>query len=259
MKENQVFQNDFERKQDVISHWERMISWVKMLDYSGKNTFIQKEMYDTLGENPGSDYCAFCSKYLIEHSCTECPIAEQYGSCGEGNNYPGRYGEISKWLPQAKGFLEDLKNLKVDKPIPEPIPEPKPIDWTKPVRDIWSKKNVVVEDAKKISTSLTSYYTNLEGIIFGNSHPVLENIPEDELFQGIKPGDRVYIKDNWIEGEYILAQTNPNTFAFISLNDGNKLTDPRYLNPPITLPMFKVLLGSFEKDWVEIYSTLKKA
>ena len=108
-----------ELKENVVSHWERMIAWVKDNKEKGWEIFYKDDLLNHIGENASVDFCAFCMAFYKKgeaNPCASCPLAQQFYPCSdERSNYPGRYGYIHQWLFEAKLFLEKIKRLEKPK------------------------------------------------------------------------------------------------------------------------------------------------
>jgi hypothetical protein len=97
-------------KEEVISHYDRMIAWVKK---QNPNEYVRPaNMYFKLGENWSADSCPLCNYYELK--CHKCPIGrhtKQY-SC-QGTPFVNICLTINweEWLVAAGKELEFLKSL----------------------------------------------------------------------------------------------------------------------------------------------------
>ena len=249
--------NDFERKQKVVEHWERMIKWAEKNKKKYRYYYFDEdEMFNELGENATHVYCEFCKKYLDSgkfpfNPCGKCPIALKFGTCNELNGYPGKEGVRDVWLPRARKFLEAIKSLEVGGE-----PKPTPIDWNKPVRDKETGEDIIkVTDVKMVKTrSSKRFNVDLTGIGIFSGRQRVENVPEEELYKPIKLGDRIILFDR----EHVLVSAGPNQVLFVDPKNGTRAGNPIEVKDSffISLEEFKILVGSI--NWKEWYKTLKR-
>jgi hypothetical protein len=249
--------NDFERKQKVVEHWERMIEWMEKNKKKDRYYYFDEdEMFNELGENATHVYCEFCKKYLDSgkfpfNPCGKCPIALKFGTCNELNGYPGKEGVRDVWLPRARKFLEAIKSLEVGG-------EPKntPIDWTKPIRNKETGEDVIeITDVKKVRTKSKVIIVDLTGKGAFSEKQKVENVKE-ECYEPVRIGDRVTICGE----EYMFVSAGRNLIILINTRTGDRWNDVPIKQRDyffyISLEEFKELTSLVE--WNEVYKTLKR-
>jgi len=252
--------NDYERKQKVVEHWERMIKWVEKKEEEAikdkKVCHISSHnMVKELGECADTDHCEFCKAYFNhqDSTCGKCPIATQIAPCTdmEKSGFPGRFGQSEIWLPKAKEFLKAIENLKVK-------PKSASIDWTKPLRDTKVGNDIIsIEDVKMVKTKEDGFVVDVTGKGVFSKKQLIENIPEEENYKPIGIGDRVMLYGE----EHILVSTGNTHVLFVNTKRGTRMGYPVQVGNSyiISLREFKFLIqGEAETSlpWNEVYKTL---
>src|SRR5574343_218897 len=229
----------------TIEHWERM------REYAAKrlpsDISSMHEMGDAIGERPNTSNCPLCNKYYPNCN-TRCLLGKKYGSCvwSIENFYPKlienpTWGE---WVGLADKFIIQLKSLI----------EQEKIDWSKPIRGIYSKERYEVITPLgfvRIKRQVEGKEFNVDRYGIGErfSYQEIENIPDEPEYIPIQTGDIIVLP----EGRYILANLGNLHYCFISINDGNRLVEPvKVINHNISLEEFKKLLGNKAESWEDI-------
>jgi len=104
---------------ESISHWERMIEWVKTQDLNETPTLTKME--EEIQEGWKTNNCSLCQEYYNPFRggvmiCLGCPLALKYGNCSyhfTKNNWLAVNLSInwSEWLINAEKLLEQLRSL----------------------------------------------------------------------------------------------------------------------------------------------------
>ena len=258
--------NNDERKviEDTVAHWEKMIAWAdkqgEMWQRSAGEFGLNQnvtDMYEAIGEIPGSLHCPLCQTYK---RCTDCPLSKKFGSCndGAGNLYRDtsmeRHRSWSQWTKAARTFLEQIKGLLQIE-----------IDWTKPIRFVNGIESGILRDDLRVverhelgNTLRTVCYVDKYGRN-GVNERIIENVPEEPEYKPLHVGDRLTIRDR----EYIVVRV-AGRWSFIDMLSGNNWSSP--INPSeeygganrLSLDDFKILLCGKTDQWPEIYKTVRR-
>jgi hypothetical protein len=229
----------------TIEHWERMREYAA--NQPSKKFLNMDMMEEDIGERPSGEDCPLCNNYT--GGCiTDCPLGKKYGDCtlSERNYYPKRIQRPTwgEWVEQADKFIIQLKSLI----------EKEEIDWSKPIRGIYSKERYEVITPLgfvRIKRQVEGKEFNVDryGIGERSSYQEIENIPDEPEYIPIQTGDIIVLP----EGRYILANLGNLHYCFISINDGNRLVEPvKVINHNISLEEFKKLLGNKAESWEDI-------
>lgn len=233
----------------TIEHWERMREYAA--NQPSKKFLNMDMMEEDIGERPSGEDCPLCNNYT--GGCiTDCPLGKKYGDCtlSERNYYPKRIQHTTwgEWVEQADKFIIQLKSLI----------EQEKIDWSKPIRGIYSKERYEVITPLgfvriKRQGGGNAFNVDKDGVGKDTLKQEIENIPDEPEYIPIKTGDTITLPG----GRYILTFLGDLLYCFININDGTHWAAPvKVNNHRISLEEFKELIGNKAESWEDIYKTL---